>query len=89
MIFTLEGDAIVSGSPAKEKTAAKLGNGDQVSIEAMDKPIEIMFMCSDKLDEPVAWYGPIVMNTREEITIARAELYDGTFIKQAVKYDNE
>ena len=32
--------------------------------------------------EPVAWYGPIVMNTREELRVAFEELSNGTFIKQ-------
>lgn len=59
-----------------------------MTIEAGDTPIEIVFMCSERLGEPVAWYGPIVMNTREELIQAYTELESGGFIKQAAKYEN-
>ena len=89
MLFTLEGAATVSGTEVPAKTAAKLGDGDTVTIEAGDEPIEILFMCSDRLNEPVAWYGPVVMNTREELIQAFTEMENGTFIKQAAKYENQ
>ena len=89
MVFTLEGAATVSGTPVPAKTAAKLGDGDTVTIEAGDEPIEILFMCSEKLGEPVAWFGPVVMNTREELIHAFTEMDNGTFIKQAAKYENK
>lgn len=89
MVFTLEGAATVSGTDVLAKTAAKLGEGDTVTIEAGDEPIEILFMCSDRLNEPVAWYGPVVMNTHEELIQAFTEMDNGTFIKQAAKYENQ
>ena len=89
MVFTLEGAATVSGTEVPAKTAAKLGDGDTVTIEAGDELIEILFMCSDRLNEPVAWYGPVVMNTREELIQAFTEMENGTFIKQAAKYENQ
>ena len=89
MLFTLEGDAVISGTHVPEKTAAKLGNGDVVTIEACDKPIEIVYICSEKLGEPVAWGGPIVMNTQEELDTAFHELETGRFIKQAATYENQ
>ena len=89
MVFTLEGDAIVSGTAVKAKTVAKLGEGDTVTIEAGEEPIEILFMCSDKLGEPIAWYGPIVMNTRDELRTAIDELNNGGFIKQEAEYENK
>ena len=88
MVFTLEGPATVSGTRVPVKTAAKLGKGDTVTIEAGDEPIEILFMCSDRLNEPVAWYGPIVMNTDEELATAFNELKTGDFIKQTAIYEN-
>ena len=88
MVFTLEGRAIVSGTKVRAKTAAKLGDGDTVTIEAGDEPIEILFMCSDKLGEKISWHGPIVMNTRDEIMDAINELRHGGFIKQKAKYEN-
>ena len=89
MVFTLEGDAVVSGTKVAAKTAAKLGDGDTVVIEAADEPIEILFMCSEKLSESIAWHGPIVMNTREELRQAFDELDNGSFIKQEAKYENK
>ena len=88
MVFTLEGAATVSGTPVAAKTAAKLGDGDTVTIEAGDEPIEILFMCSDVLGEQIAWYGPVVMTTREELIQAYTEMESGTFIKQAARYEN-
>lgn len=89
MVFTLEGDARVSGVSVAAKTAAKLGNnGDTVTIEAPHEPIEILFMSSLPLNEPVAWFGPIVMNTNEELVTAFSELQEGTFIKQTAQYEN-
>ncbi len=88
MVFTLEGPATVSGTPVAAKTAARLGDGDTVTIEAGDEPAEVLFMCSDRLGEPIAWAGPIVMNTEEEVKDAWRELADGTFIKQEARYEN-
>lgn len=89
MVFTLEGEAIVSGENVPEKTAAKLGDGDTVTIEAGEDPIEILFMCSEKLEEPIVWQGPIVMNTQEEIRQAFDDLQNGEFIKQNAVYENK
>jgi len=89
MVFTLEGAAKVSGTQVPAKTAAKLGDGDGVLIAAADAPIEILFMCSEKLDETIAWAGPVVMNTKEEIMLAFEEMETGTFVKQAAGYENE
>lgn len=89
MVFTLEGDAVVSGTLVAAKIAAKLGEGDTVSIEAGDMPVEILFMCSERLDEPIAWYSPIVMNTHQELLDTLDEVDLGTFIKKAAVYEND
>jgi redox-sensitive bicupin YhaK (pirin superfamily) len=88
MVFTLEGDAMVSGTHVAAKTAAKLGEGNQLTVAALDEPIEILFMSSVRLEEPVAWYGPIVMNTTDEIITAVDEINAGTFVKQEAGYEN-
>ena len=89
MVFTLDGAAKVCGTTICEKAAVILGDGDTVTLEAGDSPIEILFMCSDKLGEPIAWRGPIVMNTQDELYDTFAELRNGTFIKQTAKYENK
>lgn len=82
MAFTLVGDAKISGEDVSEKTAVKLGEGDSVEIVAGEEPVEVLLMSSVRLDEPVAWYGPVVMNTREELLQAFSEMDEGTFVKQ-------
>ncbi|NLJ89501.1 MAG: pirin family protein [Clostridiales bacterium] len=86
MVFLLLGDARVAEEVVREKTAVKLSEGTSLDIEALDKDIQILFISSDKLNEPIAWAGPIVMNTREEIAIAMEELRNGTFLKEQVEY---
>lgn len=85
-LFTLTGDAKVSGTSVSEKTAAKLGDGDSVILETGDIGAEILLYSSKRLDEPVAWYGPIVKNTEEEFDIAVNEIYNGNFIKEIAEY---
>jgi redox-sensitive bicupin YhaK (pirin superfamily) len=55
--------------------------GDEVSVQAGDEGIRFLLVSGKPIEEPVAWYGPIVMNTREELRQAYAELEAGTFIK--------
>ena len=86
--FTLRGSVKISGTDVEEKTAVKLGDGDSVVLETGDTGAEILIYASKPLDEPVAWYGPIVMNTREELEQAYLDLQNGTFIKDAEEYDN-
>jgi len=57
------------------------GNGDEVSVQAGDSGVRFLLVSGQPLEEPVAWRGPIVMNTRQELAQAFAELQDGTFIK--------
>ena len=55
--------------------------GDEVVVQAGDKGIRFLLVSGKPIEEPVAWYGPIVMNTRQEIQQAISDLQDGTFIK--------
>ena len=52
-----------------------------MEIRAGDAGIRFLLVSGQPLKEPVAWYGPIVMNTQEELRHAFAELQDGTFLK--------
>ncbi len=56
--------------------------GDEVTVQAGDEGIRFLLVSGKPIEEPVAWYGPIVMNTQAELEKAFAELRDGTFIKQ-------
>ena len=55
--------------------------GDEVTVQAGDEGIRFLLVSGKPIEEPVAWYGPIVMNTQAELQQAVAELRNGTFIK--------
>ena len=55
--------------------------GDEVTVQAGDEGIRFLLVSGKPLEEPVAWYGPIVMNTQAELRQAFEELRNGTFIK--------
>ena len=54
-------------------------------MQAGDEGIRFLLVSGKPIEEPVAWYGPIVMNTEEQLQQAFAELRDGTFIKSRGK----
>jgi len=56
-------------------------SGDEVTVQAGDEGIRFLLVSGRPIEEPVAWYGPIVMNTNAELQQAVAELRNGTFIK--------
>lgn len=86
MVFTLLGEALISGELVEEKTAAKLSQGQIVEIQALNEDCQILFISSKRLQEPIAWGGPIVMNTQEELRQAMFELRNNTFLKEEVHY---
>jgi len=55
--------------------------GDEITVQAGDEGIRFLLVSGKPIEEPVAWYGPIVMNTRDELRQAIQELEEGTFIK--------
>jgi quercetin 2,3-dioxygenase len=55
--------------------------GDEIVVQAGDEGIRFLLVSGKPIEEPVAWYGPIVMNTREELARAVDELRNGTFIR--------
>jgi redox-sensitive bicupin YhaK (pirin superfamily) len=77
------------GGPVEELVRERTGNrslvmfgsGDEVTVEAGDEGIRFLLVSGQPLEEPVAWYGPIVMNTEAELRQAYEELQAGTFIR--------
>jgi hypothetical protein len=55
--------------------------GDEVVVQAGPEGVRFLLVSGKPLEEPVAWHGPIVMNTKAEIRQALADLQNGTFIK--------
>jgi len=66
---------------AANRSLVLFDRGDEVVVRAGDEGIRFLLVSGKPLEEPVAWYGPIVMNTREQLQQAIGELRDGTFIK--------
>jgi len=56
-------------------------SGDEVTVQAGDEGIRFLLVSGKPIEEPVAWYGPIVMNSQAELQQAFAELRNGTFIR--------
>jgi len=65
------------------RTLIRFGTGDEVTVQAGPEGLRFLLISGAPIAEPVAWHGPIVMNTREELVTAVKELNNGTFIKPA------
>jgi hypothetical protein len=63
-------------------TLVLFDDGEQIIVMTEDEPVRFLLVSGKPIGEPVAWYGPIVMNTQQELEIAFEEYRDGTFIKQ-------
>jgi len=67
---------------AENRSLVLFDTGDEVAVQAGDKGIRFLLVSGKPIEEPVAWYGPIVMNTQDQLRQAYTELRDGTFIKE-------
>jgi len=67
---------------AENRSLVLFDRGDEVVVQAGDEGIRFLLVSGRPIEEPVAWYGPIVMNTREELQRAFDELRNGTFISK-------
>lgn len=85
--FTLLGDAQIAGELIAEKTAVSTTDGDSVEIAATNEPIELLFFSAPRLDEEVAWGGPIVMASQTDLNQAFVDLRTGNFIKDEIMGD--
>jgi len=71
-----------AGGLVGNRSLVLFDSGDEITVQAGDEGIRFLLVSGRPLKEPVAWYGPIVMNTAQELQQAQAELRDGTFIKR-------
>ena len=60
-------------------------SGDEVTVQAGEQGIRFLLVSGKPIEEPVAWYGPIVMNTQDELRQAVTDLRRGTFIKEGAR----
>ncbi len=68
---------------ADNRSLVLFDRGDEVTVQAGDDGIRFLLVSGKPLEEPVAWYGPIVMNTQEQLRQAFEELEQGTFLKKS------
>jgi redox-sensitive bicupin YhaK (pirin superfamily) len=76
-----DGSDAVRRDEAGNRSLVLFDSGDEVVVQAGDEGIRFLLVSGKPLEEPVAWYGPIVMNTQDQLRQAISELRDGTFIK--------
>lgn len=65
------------------RTVVRFGSGDEITVQAGPEGVRFLLVSGAPIQEPVAWHGPIVMNTKEEIRQAMIDLRNGTFIRPA------
>jgi len=79
---TIDGQEIKLREQTGNRSLVVFDRGDEVTVQAGGEGIRFLLVSGKPLEEPVAWYGPIVMNTQAELQQAVAELQNGTFIKR-------
>ena len=75
------GPAQGAADEAGNRSLILFDRGDEVTVQAGDMGIRFLLVSGRPIEEPVAWYGPIVMNTEAELRQAVSEIQQGTFIK--------
>lgn len=70
-------------SKAENRSLVLFDTGEEVTVQAGEQGIRFLLVSGEPLREPVAWRGPIVMNTQAELRQAFSELQDGTFLRSA------
>ncbi len=78
-----DGSEMVVRETTGNRSLVLFDRGDEVTVQAGEEGIRFLLVSGKPIREPVAWHGPIVMNTRDELRQAVRDLNDGTFIKQA------
>ena len=84
-IYIIEGSGYLAkddNSLYQSKRAVLFGEGETLHVKAGEYGMRFFLFCAKPLKEPIAWGGPIVMNTREELQKAFDDLSNGTFIRQ-------
>jgi len=83
-IYVLEGKAVFGHDYPRtisSKTVALFAEGDAMKVRTAEHSVRLLLMSGKPLREPIAWGGPIVMNTQEELEQAFEELNNRTFIR--------
>jgi hypothetical protein len=76
-----DGTDRVTRETAGNRSLVLFDNGDEIVVQAGGEGVRFLLVSGKPIEEPVAWYGPIVMNTKDQLQTALSELRAGTFIK--------
>jgi len=82
--YVFEGQGVFGSDgakPIKHPRLVEFGDGNHVAAQTTDQPVRFLLVSGKPLNEPIARYGPFVMNTQEEIQQALEDLRNGTFVK--------
>ncbi|HWL31494.1 MAG TPA: pirin family protein [Xanthobacteraceae bacterium] len=77
----IDGREVTLREQTGNRSLVVFDRGDEVTVQAGERGIRFLLVSGKPIEEPVAWYGPIVMNTQAELQQAVHELRNGTFIK--------
>jgi quercetin 2,3-dioxygenase len=83
--YIIEGKGVFcqDDKPYANETLILFGDGDTVTVTTENKSVRFLLVSGKPLNEPIAWHGPIVMNTQDELSRAFEEFQNGTFLKQS------
>ena len=79
----VQGEEVNIRDLSGDRTLVQFGTGDEITVQAGEHGIRFLLISGAPIEEPVAWHGPIVMNTQEELHQAMRDLRNDTFIKPA------
>jgi len=77
----VNGEEILFREPVGDRSLVLFDAGDEITVQAGEHGIRFLLISGKPIQEPVAWYGPIVMNTQAELQQAVSDLRNGTFIR--------
>jgi redox-sensitive bicupin YhaK (pirin superfamily) len=76
----LDDDRAAYGTDVANRSLTVFDSGDEIRVRAGDHGVRFLLVSGAPIREPIAWHGPVVMNTQDEIRRALAELRAGTFL---------
>ncbi|OIQ50101.1 Quercetin 2,3-dioxygenase [Pseudodesulfovibrio hydrargyri] len=82
-VYVIGGSAEIDGVTVADRDLVLFNDGSQLLVQAGEPGVRFLLVSGAPLREPIAWRGPIVMNTEEELDLAFEEYRNGTFIKHA------
>ena len=77
----IDGEEVVVRDKVGNRSLVVFGAGDEIVVQAGEEGVRFLLVSGRPLREPIAWHGPIVMNTQDQIRQALSDLRSGAFIK--------